>query len=185
MIVFDARADKPRTEEPMADVSHVELARRQIAVARRYTQTLLDGLDDADWFHQPPQTPTHIAWQVGHLAMAEYGLCLFRIRGRRPEDLELMPSKFRKQFSRGSIPSNDPGCYPSVAQLRHVFDTIHNQAMREISEYRLEDLDEKIDEPYAVFDTKLGALFFCAHHEMLHAGQIGLLRRLVGKKPVR
>ena len=169
----------------MTDVSNLELAGQQIAAARRYTQTLLDGLDDADWFRHPPDSPTHIAWQVGHLAMAEYGLCLFRIRGRRPEDLELMPSKFRKQFSRGSTPSPDPASYPPAVEIRRVFDTIHDQAMHEIRRFDPEELNEKIEEPYAVFDTKLGALFFCAHHEMLHAGQIGLIRRLIGKPPVR
>jgi hypothetical protein len=39
--------------------------------------------------------------------------------------------------------------------------------------------------PYAAFATKFGGLLFCSHHEMLHAGQIGLLRRLIGKAPVR
>jgi len=39
--------------------------------------------------------------------------------------------------------------------------------------------------PYAVHANKLGGLIFCSHHEMLHAGQIGLLRRLLGKQPLR
>ncbi len=169
----------------MADLSNVDLAREQIAAARRYTFTLLDDLDEEDWFRQPNEGLTHIAWQVGHLAMAEYGLCLFRIRGRRPEDLELMPSKFRKQFSRGSTPVADPSNYPPPSEIRRVFDLIHEQAIRELAECHEEDLSERIEEPYAVFDTKLGALFFSAHHEMLHAGQIGLLRRLIGKPPVR
>ena len=32
--------------------------------------------------------------------------------------------------------------------------------------------------------TKLLALLWCAHHEMLHAGQIGLLRRHLGYPPI-
>ena len=32
--------------------------------------------------------------------------------------------------------------------------------------------------------TKLGGLFWNVEHEFLHAGQIGLLRRLMGKPPV-
>jgi hypothetical protein len=36
-----------------------------------------------------------------------------------------------------------------------------------------------------VTPTRLGALLFSSHHEMLHAGQIGVLRRLLGKAPVR
>jgi uncharacterized damage-inducible protein DinB len=31
----------------------------------------------------------------------------------------------------------------------------------------------------------MGALNFSADHEYLHAGQIGLLRRLLGKEPLR
>jgi uncharacterized damage-inducible protein DinB len=31
--------------------------------------------------------------------------------------------------------------------------------------------------------TKLEALFWCSQHELIHAGQIALLRRLIGKEP--
>lgn len=169
----------------MTNESVLEIACKQIQEAREYTLTLLGGLSDEECFRRPAEVTTHVAWQVGHLAMAEYGLCLFRIRGRRPEDLDLMSSKFRKQFSRGSTPSSDRSIYPSAAEIREVFDRVHGQAMTELADCSEQDLDETIDEPYAVYNTKLGALFFCAHHEMLHAGQIGLLRRLLGKPPVR
>jgi hypothetical protein len=169
----------------MTTCDHLDLARRQIAAARTYTLSLLEGLDDRDWFGIPADSPTHLAWQLGHLAMAEYGLCLFRVRGRRPEDLELMPSRFRKQFSRGSTPDGDAADYLPPAQIRAVFDRIHEQTLRELAECPPAVLDEPCEEPHVAFPTKLGALFFCAHHEMLHAGQIGLLRRLLGKPPIR
>jgi len=169
----------------MAEGIRLELAIRQIEAARQYTLTLLDGLRDEDWFVPAPSGITHIAWQVGHLAMAEYGLCLFRRRGRRPEDLELMSGKFRKRFRRGSTPVSEPSAYPAPNEIRAVLDRVHRQAMAELAACCEEDLNEKIEEPYAVYDTKLGALLFCAHHEMLHAGQIGLVRRLIGKAPVR
>ena len=169
----------------MSTLAHRNLARRQIEFARNYTRELLQGLDDADWFRQPSEGVTHIAWQVAHLAMAEYGLCLFRIRGRRPEDLRLMPGKFRKQFSRGSQPDPQPANNPTPAEIREVLERIHEQVLRELAGYPEELLNEPSEDPRAVFDTKLGALFFCPHHEMLHAGQIGLLRRLLGQAPVR
>ena len=37
-----------------------------------------------------------------------------------------------------------------------------------------------IGKPHSLFETKMGALYWSARHEMLHAGQIGLLKRLVG-----
>ncbi|HPM84627.1 MAG TPA: DinB family protein [Candidatus Anammoximicrobium sp.] len=167
------------------DANSLLLAIRQIEFARGYTLSLLDGLTAEDWFRRPTEADTHIAWQIGHLAMAEYGLCLFRIRGRQPEDLDLMSSKFRKQFSKGSQPDPEPANNPTPAELRSVLDRVHQQAAKELAACTEQQLAEPIDEPFAVTPTKLGALFFCSHHEMLHAGQIGLLRRLLGKSPLR
>ena len=169
----------------MSTLANLEIARKQIEFARSYTLTLLQNLDDADWFRRPSAVVTHLAWQIGHLAMAEYGLCLFRIRGRRPEDLDLMSSKFRKQFSRGSQQEPDAANNPPPVEIRAVFDRVHQQALQEMAGDSAALLDEPAEEPRAVFESKLGALFFCSHHELLHAGQIGLLRRLLGKSPVR
>lgn len=167
------------------DGNQLQLAIRQIEFARTYTSSLLNDLSGADWFRQPAGGITHIAWQIGHLAMAEYGLCLFRLRGRRPEDLDLMSSKFRKQYSKGSQPDPERGNNPAPAELRQTLERVHQQALSELAVCTEQQLADPIDEPYAVTPTKLGALFFCSHHEMLHAGQIGLLRRLLGKSPVR
>ncbi len=169
----------------MSNTDLLQVALKQIAFARGYTLTLLDDIDEADWFAMPGDCVTHTAWQVGHLAMAQYGLALFRQRGRQPEDTDLMSSKFRKQFSRGATPDSNPGNNPTPAEIRAVFDRVHQQVLREVPGYSNDDLDTPIPEPHAVFDTKLGALFFCANHEMLHAGQIGLIRRMLGKATIR
>jgi hypothetical protein len=47
------------------------------------------------------------------------------------------------------------------------------------------DLDQPIDPPHSVVSTRYGSMLFAGDHEMLHAGQIGFLRRLMGKSPVR
>ena len=157
----------------------------QIVAARQYTHSLLDGIDQNDWFRQPIEGLNHVAWQVGHLAMAQYGLVLFRQRGRKLEDTELMSSAFRKKFSRGSTPHQDPEFYPAPEEILNVFERVYNQSMEELATYPLEQLNEPVEDPYAAYPTKLGCLIFCAHHEMLHAGQLGMLRRLLGSDPVR
>jgi len=163
----------------------LELAIKQIEFARGYTLSILAEIEERDWFVMPAGCPTHVAWQVGHLAMAEYGLGLFRQRGRAEIDAELMSSSFRKQFSRGSIPEADASKYPSPAEIRGVFDRVHAQVLKEAAGFTAEQLKEPVDMPYATEATKLGALLFCSHHEMIHAGQLGLIRRLLGKQPVR
>ena len=169
----------------MSDVIKLQMAMDQIAAARAYTLTLLEDIDHDHWFHQADPTPTHIAWQVGHLAMAQYGLLLFRQRGRSMDDSSLMSSSFRKKFSRGTTVSRDPEFYPPVTDILNVFHAIYDQSMSELVEYPLDQLNDPVDDPYAAYPTKLGCLLFCVHHEMLHAGQIGLLRRLLAKDPIR
>jgi hypothetical protein len=169
----------------MSIESRLDIAIRRIETAREYTETLLEGLTEEDWFWQPEGLTTHIAWQVGHLAMAQYGLTLFRQRGRQPIDLDLMSGRFRKQFSRGSSPAASADLSPSVEEIRNVFDRVHAQALAELPTFDEASLDETIDPPYSGFPTKFGALLFAVDHEMLHCGQIGMLRRLMGKEPVR
>src|SRR5207237_4819854 len=108
------------------------LAIRQIEVARSYSLALLDDIALDEWFTMPVGCQTHVAWQVGHIAMAEYGLCLFRQRGRAEVDLTLMTSSFRKQFSRGTIPEPDPAKNPAPAELRATLDKVHVQALKEL-----------------------------------------------------
>src|SRR2546421_1940153 len=109
----------------------LEIAVKQIEFARGYTLSILAEIEERDWFTMPAGCPTHVAWQVGHLAMAEYGLCLFRQRGRQPIDLELMSSNFRKLFSRGSVPEADASKYPLPAEIRATFERGHTQLLTE------------------------------------------------------
>ena len=163
----------------------LDLACQQIAFARRYTLELLEDVEDSDWFRQPNEGVTHLAWQVGHLAMAEYALTMIRVRGKEPEDEEIIPANFFRRFQKGTTPTPDADQYPTPQEIRQILERVHRQALKELAGYRDEDLDVKLPEPHAVFDTKLGSVFFCSVHELIHGGQIGLLRRLLGKKPLR
>ncbi len=168
-----------------APPTRLQIATRHIESARRYTLTLLDDLGEDDWFWTPRPPVTHIAWQVGHLAFAQYGLVLFRQRGRQTDDGALMSGSFRKTFAKGTHPSDRREDYPSVDEIRETLDRVYLRSIRELAEMADTDLDDPIDPPHAAYATKYGALLFAADHEMLHAGQIGLLRRLMGKPPVR
>jgi hypothetical protein len=164
-------------------VSVLGLALEQIAFARRYTLGLLDGIDPADWFRMPAEGVTHVAWQVGHLAFAQYRLALERVRGVRPDDAALIPDDFLRRFGRDSVPDPDPGQYPGPAEIREVFDRVHERVLRDLSSHPEADLSSPLPKPHRLAKTKGEVLWWCCHHEMLHAGQIGLLRRLLGHRP--
>lgn len=166
-------------------MTRLERALEQIRLARKYTCWLVDAVDPADWFRIPPAGVSHVGWQVGHLTMGQYVLCLERIRGGRAEDENLISKDFRARFGRGSVPQSDPAKYPSPEEIRAVFDRMHEQVLKELPHLSDQELDEPPLAPHPQFTTKHGALTWAARHEMLHAGQIGLLRRQLGATPLR
>jgi len=157
----------------------------QVHFARQYTLGLLENVAEELWPIVPTGASTHIAWQVGHLAVSQYGLMLFRQRGRAEGDLELMPGWLRKRFGRGSVPPMDASEIPAKATLLKCLEKIHNASMAALPNFTVEQLVETTEMPYAVHPIKLGALLFCPLHESIHAGQIGILRRMHGLRPVR
>ena len=157
----------------------------EITVARKYTENFLDNTDTADWFRMPSGGVTHIAWQVGHMAIAEYGLALKRVRGAQPSDSELLPNQFMELFGKGSIPDADASKYPSADEIRNVFDRVHQQTLEELKTFTDELLDEPSEPSHPMFQTKRGAIHWAAQHELLHTGQIALLRRLFGQEWLR
>lgn len=163
----------------------LESAIGQIKFARQYCLELLDNTPHELWFEMPASLPTHVAWQVGHLTVSQYGLLMFRIRGRHPDDLELIPSRFRKAYSRSSKPTLDTSRQPSAGELRERMGLVYERSLTELENVTSETLLEPVDMPYAAYPNKLGAILFCPIHEHTHIGQIGLLRRALGLDPVR
>jgi hypothetical protein len=165
-------------------MTEIDLLVSQIRSARKYTEHLLETIDETDWFRMPVGGVTHVAWQVGHLAYAEYRLALERIRGVAAGDAELIPERFQRLFGRQSVPDPDPSHAPAPAELRGVFDRVHRQALAELANFSDADLDIPIPSPHPLARNRREVLLWCGQHEMLHAGQIGLLRRLLGQAPL-
>jgi hypothetical protein len=165
-------------------VNRLQLAIEQIVFARNYTNRLLDQTPATEWFRQPPGGVSHVAWQVGHLAFAEYRMALERIRGPQPQDADLIAEEFLRLFGRDSVPNADPAHYPGRAEIRAVFDRVHEQTLSELRGFDESELDKPVLKPHPLVKTKLWALLWCAQHEAVHAGQIGLLRRQLGYAPL-
>ncbi len=177
----------PHPELPSAEsaTQMLRAAIGQLEFARRYTLELLDATPKEHWFEIPAELPTHVAWQVGHLTVSEYGLLMFRVRGRLPEDVKLIPSRFRKAFSRQSQPSIDLSKQPSADELLERLAQVHELALQVLESVDAATLMQPIELPYAGYPTVLGGIMFCPLHEHIHNGQIGLLRRALGLPSVR
>jgi uncharacterized damage-inducible protein DinB len=165
-------------------MSRLQLAIDQIVFTRNYTLDHLDQTAFEDWFRKPAGGISHIAWQVGHLAIAEYRLSLWRLLGTHPKETDLITEEFVKLFGYGSVPEFDAAKYPAAKEIRAVLDRVHDKVLQELNAMEESEMDQPVLHPHDFAKTKLQALHWCAHHEMLHAGQIGLLRRELGYKPM-
>ena len=157
----------------------------QLEFARNYTLELLEATPQDRWFEIPDGLPTNIAWQVGHIGVSQYGLLMFRLRGRVPSDLELIPGPFRKKYSRQTTPSSDADGQMTPQELLERLEIIKEQSLEVLAAVEPSTLLEPVDMPYAHWPIKLGAILFCPMHEQIHAGQIGLIRRGLGLDSIR
>jgi len=157
----------------------------RIDQVREYTVSLVDSVPESLWFRQPAEGVTHVAWQVGHLAMAQYRLALDRVRGVQPGDEEFIGERVLSLYGKDSVPDPDPAANATPSELRAAFDAVHLRVVEEIGGMDDSILSEPATQPHPVIGTKGGALEWSAQHEMLHAGQIGLLRRLFGEDWLR
>lgn len=169
----------------MPDAAQWDLTKERIVKTNAMLREFLEALEPELWFQFPHEGVTNIAWQVGHITVANYGLGLVRIRGKRAEDAALLPESYMKIFGRGSVPSTDRGVYPSEERLVEIFNRVNAQVEQEMQSYTLEQLEEPSEPAHPMFQTKFDTLVFLPYHAMMHFGQMGLLRRLAGKAPLR
>lgn len=155
----------------------------QIHITRAYTLDTLKDLPAAWWFSIPPAGISHIGWQVGHLAMAQYRLLLDRMRPATPADESLISTPFLALFGRGSIPTADLTLYPAPHALLSTLANVHAASLAQLQSMSDPDLDAPVLKPHMFAKTKYDSATWCVRHEMLHVGQIALLKRQLGAPP--
>ena len=161
------------------------VAADELRFAHNFTNTLLDAVPEEQWFQMPGGNVTHVGWQVGHIAFAKHVLIFGRILERTPEDTGLLPEGFVPLFGKGSQPSPDPALYPAAAEIRKIRETVHNHVLEAVADLPQTLLNEPSAPRHPAFRDKYGALLWAARHELVHAGQIALLRRELGHEPLR
>jgi hypothetical protein len=164
-------------------MSRLSEALEQIDFTHRYNRERLASVPLSEWFTVPPGGVSHVAWQVGHVAMAKYRLCLGRLRPRTAADESLMPESFIKLFGAGSTPGPASDS-PPAAEILATLDRLHARIMEELPGYPDADLDLEPLISHALFNTRIAGLRYAPLHEMIHCGQIAMIRRTLGHKPI-
>ena len=161
----------------------------QLERTRVLTLQMIERVPHGQWFEMPTGV-THVAWNVGHLAIAEYFLGLVFVRGARESDRDFIPESYVELFGYGSVPNSDPNSYPSPSEILDVLGSVHTRLLEETRAIPAEELSERSMflegefDHHPIFDQKGGALEWLGYHEHVHIGAIGLLRRELGAKPI-
>ncbi len=148
-----------------------------------YVRRVIEHVELSRWFEMPPGCPTHIGWQVGHLAFAKAAHVFGGIGAPRPGETVFDEEQYKTLFGGGTTPGSDAAIYPGASELLGAFDRIHAIAQKSLARVEEDSLDDAVKHPIAT--TKYELACWNAQHAMLHAGQIGLVRRLLGVKPWR
>lgn len=156
----------------------------RLTIARNWTTGLIADIDERTWFDPPSPGVGHVAWQLGHLAVSQ--IVLVHVRCFDKKNTDHAPENYLKLFGRGSEPVAGASNYPSIPDIRSFFNRLQTESLQLISTLDDASLNSPAyGDPHPLFSTKAGAIGTAAMHETFHAGQIALIRRLQGKKPLR
>lgn len=158
----------------------------QLALTRDYTLKILTHTPRGLWPAMPDGAATHVTWQVGHLVMAQYAHFALMIGTETEADRAAVDfSRYATLFGKGTNPSLDTAIYPSPDQLLQDLEQTDSVARRQLESIADATLDLPTHRPHQVARNRWEMALWWTRHEMLHVGQIALLRRLHGLDPWR
>jgi hypothetical protein len=154
---------------------------RQLGTIRDMSEKILAAFESPDdWCRQVVPGTNHALWFAGHMATTDNYFI-----GQVAPGHEKQLDRWDKLFGMGSKPTNDPDDYPPVAEVLDM--------MRERRGVLVELLrgctDAELAGPPAAgasdFLPDLASIYeMTPWHEMLHLGQVTVVRRSLGHRPV-
>lgn len=148
--------------------------------ARHMTLAFLDSIPEVHWLHAPVDGGNHAAWIAGHVAWEDDD-CLRRLvkgRGRK------LPQAWHDAFATGTRPGADRSAYPSDPGLRAAL-TTYREELIDFFKDSADRLTDPLPEGLHGFAKDLAALMpAIACHEMIHAGQLTVIRKRLNLAPV-
>jgi hypothetical protein len=155
----------------------ITLAQTALASTKGMIAMLLADLSDADLLVRPVLGANHIAWQLGHLILAER-----RMGDRLMPDLpypDLSAGFLEKHGKEGA--AQDSGFCSKEEYLR-LYEVTRDATIARVGKMTEADLDKPTTGPVTRLAATFGALIvLIASHTMMHAGQFSVVRRNLGK----
>lgn len=164
----------------MADVMNAkDLLRYNMRLCRSVTEMYLADLSDAELAEPPAIGANSTKWQLGHLIVSADEM--LRLLGGAPPAL---PKGFATLHAKDA-PVPDVANLPAKSTYESLLKSQQEYALAFLADYPEAKLSEPGPEKMRGYlPTNASVLLMLGTHEMMHAGQIAVLRRRLGKPVV-
>jgi hypothetical protein len=151
-----------------------------LVASQRLLLWYVEDLTPQEFLHRPHQKVNCAAWLLGHLTLTDRQT-LRKVFG--VTDLPALPEGFEKRFSR------DEGCpqaaeFGDVRLLAPLFARHRELLIETVRSADPADLAKPLPMPHPRFKSAGEAAAFMAIHTAMHAGQITVIRRSLGRPPL-
>jgi hypothetical protein len=149
--------------------------------ARYITTSYLGDLSDADLLVRPVAGAHHTAWQLGHLIVSEHQM----LNGVRPGSAPALPHGFAEKHEKTAAKSDQLSDFCSKETYLSLMHQLREATIATLSQLTPEDLSQPGPEAMRAYAPKVGSVFLSiANHELMHSGQVAVIRRALGKPVV-
>lgn len=132
------------------------------------------------WTYQRVPGDNHALWVMGHLAITDGW-----IAGEIGVASVSIPEAYQKLFGMGSKPTPNEADYPSVDEVRSVFNETRGKLLAWLESATDAQLSVSLKEKTGGFaNDVLDAFNKVVWHEGWHCGQVAILRKSLGLKSI-
>jgi uncharacterized damage-inducible protein DinB len=159
-------------------LSEIEVFRHSAAIVHKIVHLNVDDMTQAESLIQPQPVGNCLNWVVGHLVCVYDHL--LPVVGETP----VMTENALKRYDRGAPPIKDAAEARELSELMAALDRGTERLDAGLANLTSETLDAPAPfspsgNPNETVRSLLNTILF---HQSYHAGQIGMLRRIAGKK---
>jgi len=159
----------------MSHDPHLQFA---LEASRRMLHMFVNDLTAEERRFRPRPEANCIDWLVGHLVLTEQRFHTVFAAKSTP-----LPEGFAATFGRDEVATRRPD-YGDTSGLMALFDEQRNITIDRVCAFTQEELIVPLMTPHPRFATLGEAAIFCSLHVTMHAGQMSMIRRMMGKPPV-
>ncbi|MCO5277889.1 MAG: DinB family protein [Saprospiraceae bacterium] len=155
---------------------------KQFDLLDRWFKTALDNLSDKETNQRIDPKMNHIKYIAGHLFHTNYIFAQFAGVKAEPKWSDLFAGQ-------GKTKALDNYPYPDINEIIDEWEKLFPQVRAGLSNLSEEILNKEVPSPIAqsgIFDSTIRDLWtFFNYHQAYHIGQIGLLRKGLGKETMK